>query len=92
MSKIIGVLVSVVLAVAPSIGLADEQPKPTISISEKVPGLHTDKPRTVEGNYAVREAAAPELGAFEGGTHTGIYIGGSALTVALLVVLIVVLI
>jgi hypothetical protein len=41
-------------------------------------------------DYAAREAANPALGAFEGG-GAGIYIGGSALTVALIVVLIVII-
>jgi hypothetical protein len=39
-------------------------------------------------DYAAREAAAPQLGAFQGG-DVGIYIGGSALGVVLVVVLIV---
>jgi hypothetical protein len=41
-------------------------------------------------HYAAREAAAPALGKFKGG-GAGIYIGGSALTVILVVVLIVIL-
>jgi len=43
-------------------------------------------------DYAAREAAAPALGQFEGGDSAGIYIGGSALTVVLIVLLIVIII
>ena len=42
------------------------------------------------GDYAAREAAAPELGNFKGGS--GIYIGGGTLVVVLLIVIIVLLI
>ena len=51
-------------------------------------------PRTVlpedAPDYAAREAANPQLGVFEGG-GVAIYIGGSALTVVLIVVLIVII-
>ncbi len=42
-------------------------------------------------DYAAREAAAPALAQFAGGDGAGIYIGGSALTVVLLVLLIVII-
>ena len=42
--------------------------------------------------YAAREAAAPELAKFKGGGGVDIYVGGSALAIALLVVLLVLLI
>ena len=48
-----------------------------------------DPPSEAVG-YATREAAAPELGSFAGG-HVGIYIGGSALGVVLVVLLIVII-
>jgi hypothetical protein len=43
------------------------------------------------GSYAQREAAAQQLADFVGGESVGLYIGGSTLVVALLIVLLIVL-
>ncbi len=54
--------------------------------------LSADRPLQAEAaeSYAAREAAAPELEQWQGG-HAGLYIGGSALTVVLIILLIVVI-
>jgi hypothetical protein len=47
-------------------------------------------PTSEASEYAEREAATPELAEFDGG-HRGIYIGGGAVTVLLIVLLVLVL-
>jgi hypothetical protein len=91
---IIGALL-LALSCVPSIARATVIVRPPPAASASPGGRPTEPaPRTVlpddARDYAAREAANPQLGAFEGG-GVAIYIGGSALTVALIVVLILII-
>jgi hypothetical protein len=80
---------------APSLAWAGT-PSAPLAVVQDAPGGRLVAPSAVGDppseavGYAAREAAAPELGSFAGG-HVGIYIGGSALGVVLVVLLIVIL-
>jgi hypothetical protein len=86
----------VALCGAPSIaqaGINREGPAavgeaPRVGLFEGAPA---GAPPGEASDYAAREAAAPALGQFKGGDGAGIYIGGSALTVVLIVLLIVII-
>jgi hypothetical protein len=80
---------------APSFAWA-RTPSAPLAVVRDAPGGRLGAPVAVgdppseAAGYAAREAAAPELGSFAGG-HVGIYIGGSALGVVLVVLLIVII-
>ena len=91
---IIGALL-LALSCIPSVARAEVIVRSPPAASASPSGRPTEPaPRTVLSedapDYAAREAANPQLGAFEGG-GVAIYIGGSALTVALIVVLILII-
>ena len=91
---ITGVLL-VALSCAPSLAQAEVTRTPQAGASEVqgnslAQGAPIDDAPGSALDYAAREAAAPRLGGFEGGSG-GIYIGTGALVVALVVLLILVI-
>jgi hypothetical protein len=96
MKKFITGVLLVALCFAPSIAQAGIPRAPLAAVAETPGGQLVasapvaDSPGSTR-DYAAREAAAPQLGQFEGGGG-GIYIGTGVLVVALVVVLIIVLI
>jgi hypothetical protein len=92
---IIGALL-VALCCAPSIAQAGIPRAPSAAVVEAPGGQIVASAPVADSvggtrDYAAREAAALQLGQFEGGSG-GIYIGTGALVVALIVVLVIVLI
>jgi len=81
--------VAAALAAAPLVASADPKPVAAHSQSSTKPTTPTQTPDDAN-NYAQREKQAPAAANFEGGAE-GIYIGGSVLTIALVVVLLVIL-
>ena len=94
MKKLIIAVLLAVLCCAPSIAQAGIPRAPSAAVVE-APGGQLAQSEPIDDSasgareYAVREAATPQLGQFEGGGG-GIYIGGGAVVVVLLVVLLVV--
>ena len=84
-----GVALLLLLGVAPA-ARAEAAPATTTSPVQAAPG-HSSAASEASGDYAAREAKAPELAKFEGGEYEHVYIG-SSVVVVLLVVLIIVLV
>jgi hypothetical protein len=94
MKKVITAALLLALSYAPSIARAEMTGARPAAVGGSSSG------RTAEAapvniavggaDYAAREAASPALAAFQGG-HTGIYIGGGAVTVLLLVLIILII-
>ncbi len=90
---ITGVLL-VALSCVPSLAQAEVTRAPRASASE-VQGNSLAQPAPIDSapgsalDYAARQAAAPQLGGFAGGSG-GIYIGTGALVVALVVLIVLV--
>ena len=84
----------VVCLSGPGYAVANEIP-PQAAIIEASPtktGLSPSAESAQDAKtYEARERAGKTLGTFRGGHGAGVYIGGSALTIALLIVLLVVL-
>jgi hypothetical protein len=95
MKKLIAVALLVVLSGVSSIARAEltrGSPTEVAQARAERPAQTTSLAPTAEGSdYASREAAAPALGDFRGG-DAGIYIGGGALSVLVIVLLIVLLV
>ena len=82
-------------ACAPSVGWAETAGARSTVVGDPIARRRAapapvDSSRGEAADYAAREAAAPALGQFEGGAAS-IYIGGSAVGVLLLVLLIVII-
>jgi hypothetical protein len=95
MKKVISAALLLALSCVPSLVRAQPAGEPPAAIADSPTGgpaerVPVNAPSTEAGEYAAREAATPALGAFEGGS-VGIYIGGSALTIVLVVLLIVII-
>ena len=96
MKKLVAGALLLALSGAPALAQAGTNREPPTAVAE-APGRQPAQPAPVSqppngaGDYAAREAAAPELGKFTGG-GSEVYIGGSTLVIVLLVVLIVILI
>jgi len=84
-----GVGLLLLLGAAP-LARAEAVPSSTTSPAQQAPA-RSEASTEAAGDYAAREAKAPELAKFEGGEYEHIYIG-SSVVVVLLVVLIVVLV
>jgi hypothetical protein len=81
-------LLSTALAVTPS-ALAGAAPAPAATVAPALPTVApTQDPDAVR--YAAREAQEPAPAAFHGGSDV-LVIGGSSLTIALLIILVVIL-
>jgi hypothetical protein len=94
MKKLIIAVLLAVLCCAPSIAQAGIPSAPSAAVVESPGGRLVASASVADSltgapNYASREAAAPQLGQFEGGGG-GFYIGSGAVVVVLLVVLLVV--
>ncbi len=81
------------LARAETVGAPAAAPTPMAEAAGEAPVGFTPVQAAAGGgtDYAAREAAAPELGKFEGGSVT-LFIGGGAVFVVLVIILIVLLI
>jgi hypothetical protein len=96
MKRLVAGALLVALLGAPSIAQAGTIRQAPAAVAE-APGGRAARSAPVHESpveardYAAREAAAPALGQFEGGDGAGIYIGGSALTIVLIVLLIVII-
>ena len=82
-------------ACAPSFAWAEMAGARSTVVGDPIARRHAapapvDSSRGEAADYAAREAAAPALGQFEGG-EAGIYIGGSAVGVLLLLLIIVII-
>jgi len=94
MKKLITGVLLVTLSCLPSLAQAEVIPTTQVTAAGETPGSSLAKPTQPDISsgsaldYAAREAAAPQLGAFAGGSG-GVYIGTGALLVALLVVVVI---
>jgi hypothetical protein len=93
MKKLLISALLVALSCVPSLGLAGDTRAPHAAVGA-VPGVGLAEPVPLDispgstRDYAAREAAAPQLAEFAGGSG-GIYIGTGALVVALVVVVVI---
>ena len=95
MKKLIASALLVVLSGVTSIARAElaPAPRPVVAEAPARPAAQptAPAPSSEASQYAAREAAAPQLGEFQGG-DTAIYIGSGAVTVLLIVLLVVLLV
>jgi hypothetical protein len=95
MKKLIAGVLLVVLSNVPSLARAESTAAPRVAAagatSRPVAEPTAPAPTSEVNRYAERESATPELGEFDGG-HRGIYIGGGAVTVLLIVLLVLILV
>ena len=94
MKKLIAGALLVALSGITSIARAEFAPEPRPLVAEAparpVAQSTAPAPTSESGNYAQREAANPALGEFKGG-DAAIYIGGSAITVLVVVLIILII-
>jgi hypothetical protein len=96
MHKVVRILAVLVCAYGLSgvsaVAAARRAPLPAEVSAQRAPAPARTLPSAQAAEYAAREAAARDLEKFKGGGGVDIYIGGTALAIVLLVVILVLLI
>ncbi|HVZ85395.1 MAG TPA: hypothetical protein VHG72_00375 [Polyangia bacterium] len=99
MKRLVAAALLVVFALAPSLSRAGtiNRAPPTPAAVAEAPRESPPSPRPANaapgsgGDYAAREAAAPQLGEFKGGSVV-VFIGGGTLLIVVIIVLVVLIV